>query len=1467
RQGGSLTFVSQTWARQVEPINPLWLVQGDNNIGFAVPDGQTGNYGVKNVRIVAELDNGANFISGISAANDDPSHPVAHLLDGDTATGWRPYGGNAARAAKTAVDVVFDRAHQLDSVEFYLAGVLEGNLSVDVLVDGAWRTGGGTLQARKLVSGWNNLPVDTSAVQGLRLNFSGGAGSSAEIGELMFTGSHVGVANVNALRISYPENGEYYGRTALVRGYLALADNGSGAPKLTIGGKSVNHDQGAFEALISKNDVGLRHQSNATPWELEVKARYPDGETRTQIVHLNQIKHENAGRDRLRMLYAMAIAGLGDQSLDYDGARLDVGSGAVDSEVTLAVESLKVHQVPQLDPGMTNVTRGPRAGYRFSPHGMKFKKAVTLKLPYDKKLIPKGLSEQDIKTYYYDEQAGRWKALQRIAVDAQKGEIVSLTDHFTDMINGTIVVPEHPQVADFNPTSIKDIKAADPGAAINLIEPPQANNSGDASLNYPLELPAGRNGMQPQLSIAYNSGGGNGWLGVGWDLSVPSVSVETRWGVPRYHATKETETYALEGKMLTPVAHRGQPRNRQTGNVRFYPRVESDYKKIIRHGDAPGNYWWEAIDKNGKKFFYGGDGTQADLAATLNAVSPSTGQRVIAKWMLRKVVDTNGNTIDYAYDTVADPGMASSAELGTQLYPSEIRYTGHGAETGAYKVKFVRDRVRGEPLRGDVSIDGKYGFKVVMRDRLRGIEVYFKDKLVRGYELNYRSGTFGKTLLISVQHRDANGLVFNTHSFNYFDDISTPDGNYAGLSTSNSSDFRSQQEGDVAITFRGTGYGASLISGNKGTTIGGNIYAGIGVGGKSVSGGASFAGNWSNSQGLESLMDIDGDGLPDKIYRKGGGLSYRPKLLNAPGFGSERALPGTTYTSREKVFTYSVAGQLFAAGASGSVDTGESSNTQDIYFTDANGDGLMDYVKGGVVLFNMKKSAENAVSFDPNSVLSASPLPGGATGVLKDVFPDPNAAKRKLQAQNPLIDALRVWVAPYSGTVELQGDVNLVPTDGAILDEYETADGVRVAVQHNGNPDSGLIIGPRDYAVKAMPGSKRYTVAKGDRIFFRVQSLMDGAFDTVRWTSNIDYLSLNGKAPLVGWTDANALSPYHYNATTDFNLSGRANAVLNAPYSGTLKITGDMIKSRVTTDDVGVQILKNDTVVYNGTLAAATVATLAVDASIPVLRDDSIRLRVVNDTQIDLTSVQWKPTAYYTSAYQEASDSNVGPNKEDLGSTPQVQIETKNAANEYILKVPVSYTMENYGGALKTQAEPARGWIAPKTGVVYMTPWLEFNDAKFSGELYFSLKRDGRGFNKSKLVYVKGVGPAPYSNTIVMDVVEGKEYFVEFTSRDPNITPKIAAAVVTLSYGSSTPWRAPLTADTTVAADIHIKQAITPLGDPPPQYLESSTMWGGGTTKTVNPAYTAYMVKKAYAGHAPGKLLFVARRGSEILLK
>src|SRR6476620_2849254 len=92
--------------------------------------------------------------------------------------------------------------------------------------------------------------------------------------------------------------------------------------------------------------------------------------------------------------------------------------------------------------------------------------------------------------------------------------------------NGTTLARE-PQLT---PAAIGDgstagLQFADPNEGLALLQPPEVSNDGGAHLSYPLLIPKGR-GIAPDLSLQYGSGGGNGWVGQGWDLSVAAVTVD-----------------------------------------------------------------------------------------------------------------------------------------------------------------------------------------------------------------------------------------------------------------------------------------------------------------------------------------------------------------------------------------------------------------------------------------------------------------------------------------------------------------------------------------------------------------------------------------------------------------------------------------------------------------------------------------------------------------------------------------------------------------------------------------------------------------------------------------------------------------------------------------------------------------------------------------------------------------------------
>ena len=75
-------------------------------------------------------------------------------------------------------------------------------------------------------------------------------------------------------------------------------------------------------------------------------------------------------------------------------------------------------------------------------------------------------------------------------------------------------------------------------------------HTGTGNFTIPIAVPPGRNGFQPQLSLTYSTGNGNGPFGLGWSLSIPGISRKTSKGVPRYDGSPDLELADLFGNRL-----------------------------------------------------------------------------------------------------------------------------------------------------------------------------------------------------------------------------------------------------------------------------------------------------------------------------------------------------------------------------------------------------------------------------------------------------------------------------------------------------------------------------------------------------------------------------------------------------------------------------------------------------------------------------------------------------------------------------------------------------------------------------------------------------------------------------------------------------------------------------------------------------------------------------------------------------
>ncbi|RIK42745.1 MAG: hypothetical protein DCC55_07780 [Chloroflexi bacterium] len=1042
----------------------------------------------------------------------------------------------------------------------------------------------------------------------------------------------------------------------------------------------------------------------------------------------------------------------------HDESTLEIGSAAVAAEIAISITPLNSQHLPPLDQGMTNVTRGPRRGYRFLPH-MRFQENVVVSLPYDEKLIPPGMTANDIHTFYYDEVTASWIMLERVAVDAEAKVINSLTDHFTDMINATVAAPEQPQPLSYNPTSMKSVKAADPSTGITLIAPPQANSTGDATLTYPLEVPPGRNGLTPHLAINYNSAAVNGWLGVGWNLASSAITIDTRWGVPRYDEDNETETYTLDGAQLTPVAHRAQLEPR-TAEKTFHTRIEGAFRRIVRHGDHPSNYWWEVTDKTGVRYFYGGDPSTGALAP--DAILTDASGNVF-RWVLREVRDLNGNTIRYAYAHVVDYGQPGGTVEGSQLYLESINYTGSNGAAGPYTITFERTSELGQPRRPDVIIDGRGGFKMVTADLLKRIDVTFNGALVRRYELEYQEGAFRKSLLRSISQFGEDGSLFYTHEFTYYDDIRDGSGAYVGFAEPDG--WTTQPDG---VTAGLLGFGqASLLGGTINDSVGGHLYLGFNPGAptKPFSAGGKIGHNRSTSEGVLTLTDVNGDNLPDKVFVQNERIYVR---LNESTPGSAPRFSETSHEIaslrdfmsppqflKEEAQTTSFGPEAYP-GVNIFTNFANTFTTRSIYLSDVNGDGLVDLVNNGQVLFNYL-AANGLPTFTPDSNQTGVPV-GPGTVDATDLIEDYEELYQQAIDTFPLHDTLRRWVAPFDGNIRISGDVTLIGDTSPARAQYETADGVRVAIQRNG---SELWVDTIPATAEDTPVTPTnvdvISVQAGDRIYFRVQSVFDGAFDQVQWDPKIEYL--DASAPL----DANGLNPYVYQASDDFVMAGRRDIFVQMPITGTVRVTGDLQKLGATTDDVTLLVLKNDVPVVEQTLSWDQTGTIPLDAELPVNQMDILKLRVKVDSPIDLRQIAWVPQITYVSA--------ADPN----------QVVVDDQGNP-IFVIDPPYDIDMY--PVNDLTMPQQPWIATETGEATVTTQVTAPSLDTSGTVVFTVKRPSALVAKGTVTINNGV----VQNTqLTIDVTAGEPLYFDYSVYDPELRSKLGNAdQVRVEFGAQT---------------------------------------------------------------------------------
>ena len=179
---------------------------------------------------------------------------------------------------------------------------------------------------------------------------------------------------------------------------------------------------------------------------------------------------------------------------------------------------------------------------------------------------------------------------------------------------------------------------------------------GGVTYTVPIQLPEGIQGIQPNLSIVYNSQSGNGLLGWGWNLG--GVSAITRVGKTLYHdqvmegVDFDDDRFALDGQRLMEVDG-----NYGANGAEYRTEIDG-MSKIVSYSE--GNLspsYFKVWRSDGTVAYYG---NSTDSKVMLNETDN------VCLWLLNRVEDRNGNYMTYHYITSS-----------TSYRLDKIKYTGN----------------------------------------------------------------------------------------------------------------------------------------------------------------------------------------------------------------------------------------------------------------------------------------------------------------------------------------------------------------------------------------------------------------------------------------------------------------------------------------------------------------------------------------------------------------------------------------------------------------------------------------------------------------------------------------------------------------------------------------------------------------------------------------------------------------------
>ena len=337
------------------------------------------------------------------------------------------------------------------------------------------------------------------------------------------------------------------------------------------------------------------------------------------------------------------------------------------------------------------------------------------------------------------------------------------------------------------------------------------NQIGAATYTVPIDVPAGINGMQPNLALSYNSMAGNGIVGWGWNIA--GLSVITRTGKTIYFDGKvegvgytASDNFVLDGQRLIIKAMYPHSSTVSTADSILYLVNDNLTTKVMGYAcDEYGPTSFKVWSGKGTIMTYEkvGIDSRRYTATNLYTIEWNVGDTIFlgrknqqnsysnkySDWYVTSAEDVYGNEMTFEYLNTFDristnygpntyydengnivpyenlqTGVTYEIEVDVLFFYDglDLRINGIEYAGGNLSVAFGYDDNRNDVVSGYTS--GRY-FR--QKYRLNNISVKQGSNVVRRYDLTYRTNSHDYSKLVSIKLTGRNDEAFNKTVFNW----------------------------------------------------------------------------------------------------------------------------------------------------------------------------------------------------------------------------------------------------------------------------------------------------------------------------------------------------------------------------------------------------------------------------------------------------------------------------------------------------------------------------------------------------------------------------------------------------------------------------------------------------------------------------------------------------------------------------